>query len=191
MHHATLHPRHAAMLQCCIGSEWQSIQDASVACIVLRPSKPLRTRTLATSANVQQTDSSADFSRCSWFFRFFLQCCSTFHDTFFASGHKSTLSFKNLIMRVLGTQSQTVEVSVLMGARVLPEMPDPEDPLSCCFVVSKAKEKFSIRVIFSTTTMPATIMAVVAIDGQPLKYRYWIKCTKSIQLHVFHHSLAG
>ncbi len=72
-------------------------------------------------------------------------------------------------MRVLGTQ--TVEVSVLMGARVLPEKRDPAAPLSSCFVVSKANEQFSIRVAVSTTA-PEPIMVFVTIDGQPLKYYY-------------------
>ncbi len=78
-------------------------------------------------------------------------------------------------MRVLGTQ---IDVAVLMGARALPEKPDPEAPLSSCFVVSKANEQFSIRVTVSTT-VPEPIMAAVTIDGQPLKHNYPIYRTYS------------
>jgi hypothetical protein len=78
-------------------------------------------------------------------------------------------------MRVLGTQ---IDVAVLMGARALPEKPDPEAPLSSCFVVSKANEQFSIRVAVSTT-VPEPIMAAVSIDGQPLKHNYPIYRTYS------------
>jgi hypothetical protein len=84
-------------------------------------------------------------------------------------------------MRVLGTQ---IDVAVLMGARALPEKPDPEAPLSSCFVVSKAEEQFCIRVSVSTT-VPEPIMAAVTIDGQPLKHNYPIYRTRSNHPRVF------
>jgi hypothetical protein len=71
-------------------------------------------------------------------------------------------------MRVLGTQ---IDVSVLMGARALPEKRDPAAPLSSCFVVSRANEQFLIRVVVPTTA-PESIMAFITIDGQPLYFNY-------------------
>ena len=64
-----------------------------------------------------------------------------------------------------------IEVTVLMGEEELFEKPDPDDPLSSCFVVSKEKELFSIRVAVAETE-PDAIVAFVTIDDQPIGRNY-------------------
>ena len=76
-----------------------------------------------------------------------------------------------------------IEVTILMGECVLAEKPDDDDPQYSCFVVSKEKELFSIRVAVAETE-PDAIRVCVSIDDQPIGrnyscYRMWKQDLKS------------